>query len=237
MKMTQTLAVMASLMTGVGIATAGSITGTVTLKGTPPKEAENAQIMADAVCSKMHTTTPTTHHYVVGGKGELANVVVMLKGVPAKAADASKAAAVLDQKNCEYVPTILAVQTGQKITIKNSDPVMHNVHPIPSPTSGNKERNDSQMAGAADLTMTFDKAEPFMKFMCNVHPWMFAWVFVVDHPYFAVTDKEGKFTIKDVPAGKYKIVALHRKAAPTGVEQEVEVKDGEAKVDYTLEAK
>src|SRR5678816_3716935 len=122
MKMTQTLAVLASLMAGAGIATAGSITGTVTLKGTPPKEAENSQIMSDPVCSKMHTTTPTTHHYVVGGKGELANVVVMLKGVPAKAADASKAPAVLDQKNCEYVPTILAVQTGQKITIKNSDP-------------------------------------------------------------------------------------------------------------------
>ena len=76
-----------------------------------------------------------------------------------------------------------------------------------------------------------------MKFNCDVHPWMFAWVTVVDNPYFAVTDKSGKFTIKNVPPGKYKIAALHRKAAPTGMEKDVEVKDSGASVDFTLEVK
>jgi hypothetical protein len=66
---------------------------------------------------------------------------------------------------------------------------------------------------------------------------MFAWVTVVDNPYFAVTDKSGKFTIKNVPAGKYKIVALHRKAAPTGTEKDVDVSGGNASVDFTLEVK
>jgi hypothetical protein len=66
---------------------------------------------------------------------------------------------------------------------------------------------------------------------------MYAWVTIVDNPYFAVTGKDGKFTIKNVPPGKYKIVALHRKAAPTGMEKEIEVKDSGAIADFTLEAK
>jgi hypothetical protein len=59
----------------------------------------------------------------------------------------------------------------------------------------------------------------------------------VDSPYYAVTDKDGKFTIKNVPPGKYTVTALHRKAAPTGVDQEVEVKDANVTADFTLEVK
>ena len=239
MKMNRTLAALAGFTAALQVATAGNITGTVTLKGTPPAEAKNTQIVNDAVCSKLHTTPPTTHHYVVGAKGELANVIVMLKGITGKSTGAAAAPAVLDQKGCEYTPSIIAIQTGQKLSVKNSDPVAHNVHTLPVPGTQNKEVNEFQAQGAADKPFTFASAENFLKFKCDVHPWMFAWVTVVDHPYFAVTDKDGKFTIKDVPPGKYKIVALHRKAAPApdGVEKEVEVKDGATTVDYTLEAK
>ena len=87
------------------------------------------------------------------------------------------------------------------------------------------------------MTLTLNAPENFLRFKCDVHQWMFAWVTVVDSPYFAVTDKDGKFTIKDVPPGKYTVTALHRKAAPTGMDKEVEVKDGTATVDFTLEAK
>jgi hypothetical protein len=114
--------------------------------------------------------------------------------------------------------------------------VLHNVHSVPT-VAGNPEDNKAQMPGGADLTFSFPKEEKFLKFKCDVHPWMFAWVTVVDHPYFAVTDKDGKFTIKDVPAGKYTVTALHRKAAPLGVDQEVEVKADGAKADFTLEVK
>ena len=64
-----------------------------------------------------------------------------------------------------------------------------------------------------------------------------AWVTAVDHPYFAVTGKDGTFIIKDVPPGKYKIVALHRKGAPTGIEKEIEVKADGATADFTIEVK
>lgn len=215
---------------------AGDITGTVTLKGTPPKEKEIAPLMADANCGKLHTTTPTTHFYVVGDNGKLADVIVSVEGISGKSTGASAPPVVLDQKGCEYVPSIFAVQTGQKIIVKNSDPVLHNVHASPTEASGNKERNEPQLPNGPDLTFSFAKPESFLKFKCDVHQWMFAWVSVFDHPYFAVSAKDGTFKIANVPPGKYKIQAAHRKAGT--VTQDVEVKEGEpAKVDFTLEAK
>jgi hypothetical protein len=237
MKLNQTLAIFASITTALQLATAGNITGKVTLKGTPPPEKEITGV-TDPVCSAAHTSPMKTRFYVVGAGGELADAVVMLKGISGKSTGASAPAILIDQKGCEYIPYVGAAQTGQKILVKNSDQTMHNVHPSPANTAGgNKEENKAQFAGAADLTFTFPASENFLKFKCDVHPWMFSYITVVDHPYFAVTSKDGTFTIKDVPAGKYKIVAMHRKAAPAGVEQDVEVTADGAKTDFTLEVK
>ena len=216
-------------------AQAGEITGTVTLKGTPPKEKDITPLKEDANCGKLHTEMPTTHFYVVGANNSLADVVVSLQGVSPQSTGAKAEPVNIDQKGCEYTPQILAVQTDQKILVKNSDPVLHNIHDLPT-VAGNKEQNVAQMPGSADLTFTFPKPEMFLKFKCDVHPWMFAWVSVFDHPYFAVSGKDGSFKIANVPAGKYTIQAAHRKAGI--VTQEIEVKDGAAnKVDLTLEAK
>jgi len=236
MKIKSVLVLVAALTAALNLAHAGDITGTVTLKGTPPAEKEITPLKDDATCGKFHSAPPTTRFYVTGANSGLADTVVMLKGISGKSTGASAAPVVLDQKSCLYVPQIVAVQTGQTITVKNSDPVLHNVHSVPA-VAGNEEKNMAQMPNGADLTLKFDKAENFLKFKCDVHPWMFAWLTVVDHPYFAVTDKDGKFTIKDVPAGKYTVTALHRKAAPLGVDQEVEVKADGAKADFTLEVK
>ena len=231
-----TLIMVAGLAAALQVASAADITGTVTLKGTPPKEKDITPVMEDMNCSKLHTSVPTTHFYVVGSKGELADVIVSLQGVSGKSTGASAPPMVLDQKGCEYVPSIFAVQTDQKIMIKNSDPVLHNVHDIPAEGSGNKEKNEAQLPNGPDLTFSFSKPENFLKFKCDVHQWMFAWVSIFDHPYFAVSSKDGSFKIANVPPGKYKIQAAHRKAGV--VTQEVEVKEGEpAKVDFTLEVK
>jgi plastocyanin len=236
MKITSAFLLITGVATAVQVASAGDITGKVTLSGTPPPEKAITPLKDDVTCGKFHAEAPMTRFFVVGPNKELADVVVMLKGVTGKSTGASAAPAVLDQKGCEYVPQILAIQTGQKLMVKNSDPALHNVHTTPT-ASGNKEANHAQMAGAPELPFTFSAPENFLRFKCDVHPWMFAWVTVVDSPYFAVTGKDGTFKISNVPAGKYTVTALHRKGAPNGVDKEIEVKDGAATVDFTIEVK
>ena len=222
-------------------ALAGDVTGTITLKGTPPKEKDITPLKEDATCGKLYTEMPTTHFYVVGANGTLADVVVSLldadgKPITGKSTGASAPPVVLDQKNCQYSPQIFAVQTGQKIMVKNSDQVLHNVHEVPAADTGNQEQNQAQMPGSPDLPFTIAKPEMFLKFKCDVHPWMFAWVSVFDNPYFAVSEKDGSYKIANVPPGKYKIQAAHRKAG--AVTQDIEVKEGApANVDFALEAK
>lgn len=220
------------------VAYAADITGVVTFKGTPPAEKDYGATMSETSpdCAALYPADklPTTHFFVVGPKGEFADVVVSLKDVTGKSTGASAAPAVIDQKGCLYSPTILAVQTGQKIIVKNSDACVHNVHSKPT-VDGNKDSNDVQMPGGPDLTYTFAKPEPFLKFQCDVHPWMFTWVTVIDSPYFCVSDKTGKFTIKNVPPGKYTVEALHRKLGSKT--QEIEVKDANVTADFTFEAK
>ncbi|MGD0350172.1 MAG: hypothetical protein ABSB84_07645 [Verrucomicrobiota bacterium] len=215
---------------------AADIIGTITLKGTPPAETDLSSYMKDyADCTAMYgDKLPTTHFFVVGSKGEFADVVFSLKAMSGKSAGASAPPTVLDQKGCIYTPQILAIQTGQKLLVRNSDQCIHNVHCTPA-VPGNDEHNDGQMAGAADLTYTFAKPEMFIKFECNVHPWMRAWVCVFDHPYFSVSDKAGKFIIKNVPPGKYTVEANHRKLGAQT--QDVEVKDSDVTVNFTFEVK
>ena len=215
---------------------AADITGVITLKGTPPAETDLSSYIKDnAICAAMHgDKMPTTHFFVVGSKGEFADVVVSLKNVTGKSTGASAPPAALDQKGCIYVPGIFAVQTGQKIIVKTADTCPHNVHCTPT-VPGNKEHNDLQMPGGADLTYTFPKPEMFLKFECNVHPWMKAWVSVFDSPYFSVSDKDGKFVIKNVPPGKYTVEANHRKLGAQT--QDVEVKDGDVTVNFNFEVK
>ena len=212
---------------------AGDITGTITFKGASPAEKEITPIKDDPNCAPLYPNgLPKTKFYAVGANGELADVIISLKGVAGKSTGASAAPATLDQKCALYVPQILAIQTGQKLVVKNSDPLVHNVHTKPA---ANPESNQVQMAGGADLTYTFDKPEMFLKFQCDVHPWMFAWVSVFDHPYFAVSGADGKFTIKNVPAGKYTLEATHRKLGTQTAE--IEVKDSGAAQDFSFEKK
>ena len=226
---------MVAALAAVSTARSADIVGVVSFKGTPPAEREITPIKDDPNCSTMYPNgLPKTRFYVVGPKGELADVVVSLKDVTGKSTGAGAPPVVIDQKGCLYTPTIVAIQTGQKLVVKNSDPCVHNVHAKPT-VDGNKESNDVQMPGGADLTYTFAKPELFLKFQCDVHPWMFSWVSVFDSPYFCVSDADGKFTIKNVPPGKYTVEAAHRKLG--NKTQDVEVKDADVTVNFTFEAK
>ena len=195
------------------MASAGDITGVINFKGAAPAEKELTPIKDDPNCAAMYPgAAPKTKFYVVSANGELADVIVSLKGVS--------------------TPQIVAIQTGQKLIVKNSDPVVHNVHTKPT---ANPESNQVQMQGGADLTYTFEKPEMFLKFQCDVHPWMFAWVSVFDHPFFAVSGADGKFAIKNVPPGKYTLEATHRKLGTQTAE--IEVKGDGVVQGFTFEKK
>lgn len=213
---------------------AAEISGKVTLKGTPPPE---RKVVFDALCGKLHTKDAFTRHYVVGPDSGLANVFVYLKeGPPGKTYAVPEKMPVLDQVNCFYEPYVMGVLVDQKFQIKNSDPLMHNVHATPK-VEGNKEFNIGQPVQGMVTEKSFPKPEVLVRFKCDVHPWMFAYVGVMPHHYFAVTDKEGKFKFPaDLPAGKYTVVAYHLKAGE--FTQEITVAEGDKKeLAFTLEAK
>ncbi|MGV3757767.1 MAG: carboxypeptidase regulatory-like domain-containing protein, partial [Verrucomicrobiota bacterium] len=119
-----------------------------------------------------------------------------------------------DQVGCIYTPYIAGAQTGQTIEVRNSDPLLHNVHPTPA-VQGNKEANKAHLAKSPPLLFRWDNPEVFLRFKCDVHPWMFSYVGLVNHPYFAVTDTNGNFTIPNVPPGAYEIELYHRKSGKT----------------------
>ncbi len=231
MKMTTSVLAAFTLLASLHLTLAADIAGKITLNGTPPPEKEIEPIKADPTCGKLHKEPVMTRFYVVGQGNGLGDVFVYLKeGVSGAPAPSAKPA-VLDQKGCEYTPYVLGLQANQKLVVKNSDPVMHNIHPTPV-VAGNKEQNKAQVPNGPDLEFTFEKPEVLLRFKCDVHPWMFAYVGVVEHPYFAVSDKDGNFKIANVPPGKYVVEAFHRKGGK--VTQNVEVAGESKKVDFSI---
>ncbi|MDX1950971.1 MAG: carboxypeptidase regulatory-like domain-containing protein [Verrucomicrobiota bacterium] len=230
MNLKRSLGIMAALAATVQLASAADIIGKVTLKGTPPPEKE---LPLDPNCGKLHTTKPKTRFYVTGENNGLADVFVYIKdGLTGKTFEVPTEAALLDQKNCEYLPYVMGLQTNQKLLVRNSDPLLHNVHPTPT-VAGNKEKNLAQMPKSKDLEFTFPSPEIFVRYKCDVHPWMFAYVGVLEHPFYAVSDKDGNFKIANVPPGDYTVEAYHRKGGK--VTQQVKVENATKTADFTVE--
>jgi len=99
-----------------------------------------------------------------------------------------------------------------------------------------KAKNIAQGPGGDPITVTFSAPEDFLTIRCDIHTWMISYVTVVDNPYFAVSGKDGKYKIANVPPGKYTVEAVHRKAnRKTPVTKEIEVKPDGAVLDFTIE--
>lgn len=233
--MNNTLKVAAVAAFAVTSAFAGEITGKVKLNGDAPAAKEITPIKADKACGPLHSAPVMTRTYVVGADKGLANVVVYVKaGLPAgKTYTAPATKPLIDQVGCVYEPYVSAAMVGQTVDIKNSDAFMHNVN---CQAKVNKGFNFAQATKDQVNPRVFDKPEMAVKLICNVHPWMVGYIHVFEHPFFAVTDKDGNFTISgDLPDGKYTVEANHIKSgAVTG---EVEVKGGKATLNLELAVK
>lgn len=188
--------------------TAGSIAGTVKFEGTPPVF-RPIDMSAEAFCVQANPKPIEPPVVVLGERGALANVVVYVKsGLGSYRYDTPKDSAVLDQVGCMYVPHVLAMMTDQPFEVKNTDPTTHNVHPTPRE---NRPWNRSIAAGEAPYVSTFSQPEMAIPVVCNIHPWMRAYLFVFAHPYFDLTLKTGTFELKNLPPGTYTIEAWHER--------------------------
>src|SRR5262249_25946150 len=113
----------------------------------------------------------------------------------------------VDQPCCMFVPHAVAIREGQEIVVKNSAPIAHSTHW----TGALKNPGGNRMAPAGQsLTIDGLKADKYpVKLSCDIHPWMGGWIRVFDHPYFAVTEENGKFEIKSAPVGRCRLVVWH----------------------------
>jgi plastocyanin len=178
----------------------GTIKGRFVYDGTPPSP-QPLNINKDPeVCGKHNLTNESI---LVGPNGGLANVVLFVRGPknidihPDFAASAEQKA-VLDNRDCHFVPHILALRTGQTLEIKNSDPVGHNTNAALVSNSpfnviiSSGTQADQKLSAAEPLPVTVT---------CNIHPWMRGYLVVQPHPYVAISEKDGTFEIKNAPAG------------------------------------
>jgi hypothetical protein len=199
------------LTTGARAAEWGSIKGRFVVDGAPPKP-QPLVVTKDQFCIE---TMPKNESVVVGEGGGLANAVVYLRlprggkitPHPDFAAQLNEPA-VLDNKDCAFVPHIALVRVGQPFVIKNSDPppVSHNTN---AKLIANGQFNVIIPVGE-EKTMKFSKTESLpMPVNCNIHPFMQGHIVVQDHPYMAVSGEDGTFEIANVPAGKHEFQFWH----------------------------
>lgn len=224
----------------VEVKNGGTIKGVVKYTGKVP--AKKSISKDTEVCG---TSTEDTAISSVDGK--LANVVVYLKKVKKGKAWAEGQKKVLsDQKACVFIPHVALVAEDGVVTFKNSDSVLHNV----KSTSLKNPAFNEGVGADKTIEKTFKKGHEAVKITCSVHEWMESWVIVMSHPYYAVTNEKGEFSLTDVPPGKYKLIIWHGKMGQeckasidggsaekqkrSGIKVTVK-KDGEVKVDATFE--
>jgi plastocyanin len=183
----------------------GTISGVIKFDGTP-KERKKIDMSQDTACATAEGDKLADDTLVDNGK--LENVFVYVSGGPSDKFDFGipSEPAVLDQVACRYTPRVMGILAGQTLRVLNSDKTTHNVHPSPKK---NAEWNQVQTQNGAPIEKKFSKPETLIPVKCNQHPWMLAHVGVLTHPFFAVSSKDGSFTIKNVPPGEYTLTAYH----------------------------
>jgi plastocyanin len=202
----------------------GVLKGVAKIEGAVPKQA-HIDMSADPQCARMHPNGAATEDIVTDGKGGLENVIIFISGgLEGRTFDPPQEHAVMTQKGCMYQPHVLAMRANQKLEVVNADSTTHNIHPIPN---NNREWNKTQPPGLP-IEETFAREEIAIPVKCNVHPWMRSYIAVLKNPYFAVTDKDGGFELKNLPPGNYTIEAWHEKLGRSI--QKITVGESETKI-------
>jgi len=205
-------------------ANAASVSGEVVFEGTPPK-LKVIDTRADPYCKLIHKDEPLhADGAAIGPDGAFADIFVWIDNPPEGDYPIPEKPAELDQFGCRYSNYVFGMRAGQVFSISNSDDTTHNVRGFPK---NNRPFNFGQPPNLKPRARLIEKAEFPMKIKCDVHPWMVAFGFVMDHPFYAVTEADGRYTIEDVPAGSYTIKAWHDKLGELEAEISIDGKDAE----------
>lgn len=198
----------------------GTITGKVTYTGTPAKP-KRVDLAKQPECLKLNPEGLQTEDVVTGAGNALQNVLVYISGGDSAPA-APPAAAAFDQSNCHYTTHVLPLRVGQDVSISNSDPFNHNIHPL---AKINREWNRIQLPGTPPFSYSYENEE-FIQVKCNIHAWMSAYFVVLKTSHASVTQNDGTFRLPDLPPGKYTVTAWHEIYGTQ--KQEVTLGGGEA---------
>ncbi|HJO54165.1 MAG TPA: carboxypeptidase regulatory-like domain-containing protein, partial [Verrucomicrobiota bacterium] len=194
-----------------------ALRGTVRFEGLRP---ERNRLPMDEPSRKLYNGKPAFDESILISKsGGLSNVFVHVQTPVQGDFPVPKAPAVIDQQKSVFRPRVQGLRVGQELVMKNGDPFIHNIRSL---SRKNRPFNIAQPTGSPDRRKTFEAAEGPITIKCDFHRWMTAHFWVMDHPFFAVTDAEGRFSIPDLPPGKYTLVAWHEVFG----EQEVKVTVG-----------
>ena len=189
------------------------ISGKVTMQGDPPAAPEIKVLATNPQCAALHKDPVFDDSVIVGDKGEFADVVVTLKAAEGQKLEGPQKTepAVIDQKGCMYSPHVLAVQVGQPLIVRNSDPFLHNVHSLA--IDNEKANFNFAQIGAGEKKLDPFTVVEIFQVHCDVHPWMKSVVWVSDNPFFAKTGEDGTYKIdtNGLKDGTYTIVAWHEK--------------------------
>lgn len=216
----------AACLLASGISLAGTIEGVVNFSGPAPKP-QKLNRKSDPICAKKEFDDETI---LTSKDGKtLQNVLVRVTGNVA-GGKMPTGDVMVDQRDCMYRPRVQGAVEGQKIMVRNNDGTLHNVHTY----DGTKTLfNQAQPPKSPPIEKPIPKTANVVKLKCDVHPWMTGFVVVSKSPFFAVSEANGKFEIKDVPAGSYTVEAWHEKLG-TKTEQVTVAEGKPAEVKFTF---
>ncbi len=185
----------------------GSISGVVSFEGAPPKP-RVVTVTKDTEIAKDKTREIDV---VTVKDGKLAEAVVYLKKVRAgKDWPAVKDSGMVDQVGAKFVVHSRVIHSGMDVPVKNSDPVLHNIHAYELIGRGRRTIFNKGQPKDMTFNLEFDtKRSPYVKIECDAHNFMHDYLFVAENPYYSVTAEDGKFSIAEVPAGKYILMVWH----------------------------
>ncbi|MBI1822931.1 MAG: hypothetical protein HY200_03110 [Nitrospirae bacterium] len=179
----------------------GELFGTIKYKGDPPANLSNPVANNSEFCGS--TVQDETYLINTENRG-IENVVISFENIQ-QGKKPIFSTIVIENRNCHFVPHVQGAMVGDSYEIRNSDPILHNTH---LHMEEQTILNVAMPAGGRNIKKPLTKAG-IIHAKCDAHKFMQGWISIMDNPYFAVTDKEGKYDISNIPSGKYKVKIWH----------------------------